>query len=290
VNGYSSANASIDIEGVKKSMAAHLPVAIFMDIDIQVEAPYRLIIAGLGDSLARPTAQADWLLSHKILGTGYNPLPFELLADDEKKVFAGADKLLERDYDTLLSLCRLSIISGLGMYICGSSHPASEGEHLIHHYMEMNFEGKYPHTFHGEQIAVTSISMARMQADILRLDELQILPTYFNEKPILKHFGEEKGRKFLKEAVKKEITEKHAAEINKMLKEDWRKIRDEILAIHLSAAELEAIIKKVKGPYTYKHLGWDAKDYEKAIRNCLFMRDRFTFLDLAMIARKEFKS
>lgn len=290
VNGYSSANASIDVEGVKKSLPAHLPYAIFMDIDVQVQTPYRLIIAGLGDSLARITAQADWLISHYIMGTEYNPLPFELLIDDEAKVFANAEKLLKRDYDTLLSLCRLSILSGIGMYIAGGSYPASQGEHLIHHYMEMMFGNKYTHTFHGEQIAVTSISSARLQQDILNLETLEINPTYYREKPVMKHFGEERGKKFLEECSKKEISESKATEINKRLKTEWPKIKQEIFKIHRSAAEIENIIKKVQGPFTYKHLGWDHNDYSAAIRNALFMRDRFTFLDLAMIARKEFTS
>lgn len=286
VNGYSSANASIEVAGVKKSVAAHLPFAIFMDIDVQVQAPYRLIIAGVGDALARATAQADWLMSHLILGTAYNPLPFELLHEDEEIVFANAEKLLIQDYDTMMALCRLSIISGLGMYICGGSYPASQGEHLVHHYMEMNFEKKYLHTFHGEQIAVTSTSMAKLQKDILNLDDLQIGATYYNEKPILKHFGKEKGLHFLAECAKKEISEPRAFEINQMLKKEWKNIRSEILKVHISAEKMEQIIKKVKGPYTYKHLGWDHKDYESAIKYSLFMRDRFTFLDLALIAKR----
>lgn len=286
VNGYSSANASIDINGVKKSLAAHLPIAIFMDIDIQVQAPERLLVAGLGDSLARSTAQADWLLSHHILSTEYNPLPFELLADDEKIVFENAQKLLERDYDTVVALCNLSLLSGLGMYICGGSHPASQGEHLIHHYMEMMFDGKYHHTYHGEQIAVTAISTAFLQSEILAIDNLQINPTFYSEKPILKHFGVEKGSKFLNECAKKEISSEKAKEINKNLSENWQKIRAQIIATQISAAKMTEIIKKVNGPFTYKHLGWEHIDYNSAIKFSLFMRDRFTFLDLAMIAVK----
>ena len=286
VNGYSSANASIDIEGVKKSLPAQLPIAIFMDIDIQVQAPERLLVAGLGDSLARSTAQADWLISHHILGTEYNPLPFELLADDEKIVFDNAEKLLERDYDTVLALCNLSIISGLGMYICAGSHPASQGEHLIHHYMEMMFDGKYHHTYHGEQIAVTAISSAFLQSEILAIDNLQINPTFYSEKPILKHFGVEKGSKFINECIKKEISLEKAKEINKNLNDNWQKIRSEIIANQISATKMTEIIKKVNGPFTYKHLGWEHTDYNNAIKFSLFMRDRFTFLDLAMIAVK----
>ncbi len=290
VNGYSSANASIEIGGVKKSVAAQLPIAIFMDTDIQVQAPYRLLIAGLGDSLARATAQTDWLMSHLILGTPYNPLPFELLKDDEEILFSNAEKLMKNDYETILALCRLSIISGLGMYICAGSYPASQAEHMVHHYMEMNFEKKYLHTFHGEQIAVTAISMCKLQEDILGLEELQINPTYYSEKPVMKHFGKEKGRQFLGECSKKEISEPKAFEINKMLKSKWKDIRGDILKIHIPSAKMENIIKQVKGPFTYKHLGWEHKDYENAIKHSLFMRSRFTFLDLALIAKRELTS
>jgi glycerol-1-phosphate dehydrogenase [NAD(P)+] len=287
VNGYSSANASIDVDGVKKSLQAHLPYAIFMDIDVQVQAPYRLIIAGLGDALARSTAQTDWLMSHLILGTEYNPLPFELLADDEKIVFDNAEKLVQRDFDTLAALSRLSILSGFGMYLAGGSYPASQGEHLVHHYMEMMFDGKYTHTFHGEQIAVTSIACAKLQEDILSLKKLEIHPTYYNEKPVMKHFGQERGAQFLSELANKEISDSRAREINLKLKAEWPMIKKQISDVHINSAKLEEIIKKVRGPYTYKHLGWEHKDFENAVRNALFMRSRFTFLDLAMISKRE---
>ncbi len=287
VNGYSSANASIEINGIKKTLPAHLPLAIFMDIDVQVQAPYRLIVSGLGDALARTTAQGDWLMSHLLLNTPYNQFAFDILKEDEEKLFANAEKLLQNDYETILSLCRLSILSGLGMYICGGSYPASQGEHLIHHYMEMMFEGKYPHTFHGEQIAVTSITSARLQEEVLLIDHLQINPTYYYEKPLLTHFGAEKGTQFLAEVEKKEISADKAKEINARLAKEWHEIKKQILAIHIPSKALEDIIKKIKGPYTYKHLGWQHTDYQAAITHSLYTRDRFTFLDLAMIAKRE---
>ncbi|MEO0973902.1 MAG: YdeI/OmpD-associated family protein, partial [Pseudomonadota bacterium] len=44
----------------------------------------RLIRAGVGDSICRPTAQTDWLLSHLVLGTPYIEEPFAVLAEDEE--------------------------------------------------------------------------------------------------------------------------------------------------------------------------------------------------------------
>ena len=42
-----------------------------------------MIRSGLGDSLCRATAQADWLLSHLLLDLPYRTMPFVLLAEDE---------------------------------------------------------------------------------------------------------------------------------------------------------------------------------------------------------------
>lgn len=282
VNGFTSANASIEENNIKKSLPAHLPKAVFADVDILVQAPERLIISGLGDSLARPTAQADWLLSHHIMGTEYNSICFEILEEAEKKLFENADKLLEHDYEAVKSLMETLILSGLSMYIAGSSNPASQAEHMIAHYMEMTHGEDIPHTFHGEQIAVTSIAMAKIQQQILDMKQVTLHPITYTDKPIMKHFGEEKGEEFLKECSQKEISGKKLSEINEKLKNNWDKIRDEINSIRLDPKLMEDIIISIKGPYTYRHLAWEHDDFKDAISYAPYIRNRFTFLDLAI--------
>ena len=85
MNGYTSKNAAITVEGHKKSLAAAAPVGVFIDLAVLAAAPARMIRAGLGDSLCRSTAQADWLLSHHLFATPYRRAPFVLLADDERR-------------------------------------------------------------------------------------------------------------------------------------------------------------------------------------------------------------
>lgn len=283
VNGFTSSTASMMIDGQKKSLPAHLPKILIADTDILVQAPQRLIISGLGDSLGRTTAQADMLLSHYLLGTEYDQQLFDIQKDYEEKVFELAPELLKKNSESIEYLMRLLIVSGLTMYINGSSRPASGAEHLVAHYMEMMFdEEKYPHTYHGEQIAVTSIAMAKIQEQILAKDEISIEPLIYSEKPILGHFGKELGLKLLEELKGKEIDEGRAAEINKNLRDNWGNIRKEISDIHIKAEKLEEIIKTVRGPYTYKHLCWEHNDFDTAIQNAPFLRNRFTFLDLAI--------
>ena len=58
-------------EVCKKSVQAQGAAAVFVDLEVFAAAPPRMIRSGLGDSLCRSTAQADWLLAHRLLATGY---------------------------------------------------------------------------------------------------------------------------------------------------------------------------------------------------------------------------
>ena len=71
MNGYTSVNAAITVEGHKKSLPAQAAAGVFFDLEVLAAAPVRLIRAGLGDSVCRCTAQADWLLAHLLLGRPY---------------------------------------------------------------------------------------------------------------------------------------------------------------------------------------------------------------------------
>ena len=137
MNGYTSVNAAITVEGHKKSLQAHGAAGVFMDLEVLCAAPRRMVLSGLGDSVCRPTAQADWLLSHMLLDTAYRETPFVLLAEDEAALLAEPEALVGGDLEVMQRLARTLTLSGFGMTICGSSAPASQGEHMISHLIEM---------------------------------------------------------------------------------------------------------------------------------------------------------
>lgn len=177
MNGYTSANASIIEHGKKHSFPAALPRAVLCDMSVLARAPVRLIRAGLGDSLARPTAQADWLLSHFVKGTAYDPRPFALIAPYEPELFARSGELAEGGQDAVELLMKVLLLSGFGMTIAGGSYPASQGEHMIaasyeqhtnhsrHSNPMVRVQEDWP--LHGEQIGVTTLTMARIQEETL---------------------------------------------------------------------------------------------------------------------------
>src|SRR6185312_5430032 len=171
-NGYTSVSASVTERGFKRSVRARTPIAVFLDLGVLAAAPKRLIRAGLGDSVCRPTAQTDWLMSHLLLDTPYSTVPFVLLADDEPRLFGDAAALVSdtRDTGAMRALARTLVLSGFGMTLAGGSHPASQGEHLISHYLEMMKPAHLAEAHHGEQIGVAAIVMAAIQQRVIDRD------------------------------------------------------------------------------------------------------------------------
>lgn len=277
MNGYFSANASVVINGHKQSLAAHLPKGIFCDLKALAGAPKRLILSGLGDSLCRSTAQADWLLSHLLFNTAYTAQPFELLAPYEQELFSHADKLVLQDVKVIELLTKTLIASGLGMVIANGSYPASQGEHLIAHTMEMKYGDALPETYHGEQIGVTTLIMAEIQEKILS-QKLLLKKVSDLESKIEKYFGKE-----LKNSIsdayssKYKLQEKYGV-LSQTLNSNA--IRDAINAIKLPVKNLRAVLQKAGAPMTAAELGWKQEDVQAATLHAKFIRDRFTFLDL----------
>ena len=56
MNGYTSVNAAVTVQGLKKTLPAAGARGVFLDLKVLAAAPKRMILAGLGDSLCRPTA------------------------------------------------------------------------------------------------------------------------------------------------------------------------------------------------------------------------------------------
>lgn len=167
MNGYTSANASITVDGHKRTLRAHLPLGVYCDLGVLRAAPARLVRAGVGDLLARPTAQADWLLSYLMRGTAYDERPFALAAPYEAELLDKAAAVTAGDTGAHALLMKLLLLSGFGMVLAGGSYPASQGEHAIAHAYEEMFGSS---AYHGEAIGVTTLYMARLQEQ--RVDTL----------------------------------------------------------------------------------------------------------------------
>ena len=180
----------------------------------------------------------------------------------ENYIFAHAAKLITGDKEAMRHLVELLLLGGLGMTLCNGSYPASQGEHMIAHTMEMLYGEQLPETFHGEQIGVTTLVMAQMQEQILAKENLQ-LP--------------------LKPLPEKEINISKINEINEMLATEWPEFRKKIKKVTLPYAEIFAVLNAIATPITPESLGWRDDWFLRALDQAASTRNRFTFLDLRML-------
>lgn len=281
MNGYTSLNAAITVHGHKKSLPAQAPAGAFLDLSILAAAPVRMIRSGLGDSLCRATAQADWLLSHLLFDLPYRTMPFVLLAEDEPELFSSAEALVNGDIGAMEKLARTLLLSGFGTAICGNSLPASQGEHLISHYGDMLPDAQRPFTFHGEQIGVTTLTMARLQGRMLDGPAPVVSADRNTEADFVARFGPGLGSSCWADYSQKRLTEDKAARINQRIAAKWPEIRAAIEAISLHADFLSLVLKEADAPRTPEDLGWPRASYQAAVRHAREIRNRYTFLDLA---------
>jgi glycerol-1-phosphate dehydrogenase [NAD(P)+] len=282
MNGYTSVSASITEAGIKRSVRAATPVGAFFDLSVLAAAPIRLIRAGLGDSMCRPTAQADWLLAHLLLDLPYREAPFAMLTGDEAALLARPHALVAGDLAAMRHLVRTLVLSGFGMTISGGSYPASQGEHLLSHYIDMMGPPTLPPAFHGEQTGVCALAMARLQDRILAQDTPPVLqPTTVTRDDVVRHFGPERGEACWRELAPKRLDRQRADELNARLAAGWDALRARLQAVTLGSARMTAVLAAAGAPLRPADLGWPQPLFDDALAHAREIRNRYTFLDFA---------
>ena len=164
MNGYLSQNASITISKHKKTISAKAPTHAFFDLNLMNKSPTRLTKSGIFDVACSYLIENDWLLSSFLgMDSEYDPFYFDIQQSYLNDLDRNFDKLLlNQDNSSLLNLL---IITGILMNFSASSKPASQGEHLIAHLLEMKNSFKKA-LFHGEQVLVGSVLSYQIQSSI----------------------------------------------------------------------------------------------------------------------------
>lgn len=166
-DGIASPLASV--KGLDKpySVMAQAPLAIIADTDIIAQAPWRSVISGCGDAIAKFTAVKDWQLAHEEKDEYYGEYAASLALMSATLVMENAKLIQPGNDDGLRVLLEALISCGVAMSIAGSSRPCSGSEHLFSHALDMV---KCPHAMHGEQCGVGSILSAYLyKADWKRI-------------------------------------------------------------------------------------------------------------------------
>jgi glycerol-1-phosphate dehydrogenase [NAD(P)+] len=156
-DGIASPLASIKGFDKPYSIMAQAPLAIIADTDVIAQAPWRSVISGCGDVIAKFTAVKDWRLAHTEKNEYYGEYAASLALMSTKLVIQNAELIRPGNDGGLRVLLEALISCGVAMSIAGSSRPCSGSEHLFSHALDMI---KCPRAMHGEQCGVGSVLAA----------------------------------------------------------------------------------------------------------------------------------
>ena len=161
MNGYTSKIAAILSHGVKTTQPCHAPRVVLADLEVLASAPARMIASGLGDLVSKPVSNADWQLAASLTGSTHSAEAMAVIEQGARMLEGVAPRLQHHDLDAMAGLTGSLIVSGLAMSIAGSSSPASGGEHLISHFIDMTAHAfDEPYDFHGCQVGVGTLTTA----------------------------------------------------------------------------------------------------------------------------------
>ncbi len=167
MDGYASATSSVDMDGLKVSLPSKCANVVIGDIDILSTAPERMLIAGIGDMLAKYVSICEWRISSIITGEYYCESIATMIRRALKSCVENASGLLSREEGAIKAVFEGLVIGGVAMNYAGLSRPASGVEHYFSHIWDMRgLEFGAVTDLHGIQCAVGTLYALKIYRQI----------------------------------------------------------------------------------------------------------------------------
>lgn len=155
-DGFSSASASLLVNGRRCSVPAKIAYGIVVDTEVIKSAPERFLYSGIGDMISKITALYDWQFEEAHSFTTVNDFAM-MIAKKAVNSFVRTPFSGIKDNLFLKELLDSLAMSGIANEIAGSSAPTSGSEHLISHALDKMLENPQ---LHGIQVGIATYLMS----------------------------------------------------------------------------------------------------------------------------------
>lgn len=282
MNGYASSIVAIKIKGVKRTLPSAPPQFIYVDPRVIRDSPLLLRQSGFCDVLAKSVSDFDWQTESLLFGGSYCALPSAIVNEHEGRYIEHPEGISRGDVDEVMGLFDGLLFSGVAMTLAGSSAPASGGEHLVSHFLDMReaITGVRPN-LHGLQVGTGVILSALCYRKLAALEGKEL---------------EGRAQAALEAAaaaipsvwgaLAPEVQRQFAGKRDRLLRFDsilpanWSRLK----ALYSQVRSPEfflALIRKTGLEMTLPSLGISRDEYYLAATTSRTIRDRITVLDLA---------
>ena len=292
MDAYSSVVAPVVVDGMKVTVPAAAPLAVFADTEALARCPRPMIAAGFGDMLCKFSAVADWRLGALLWGESFDEAIARRSIAAAESCVEAAGSIGAAEPEGLAALMAALVESGLCMAEAGHSRPASGAEHHYSHFWELRLlrEGRPP-ILHGLKVAIGTLETARLWDEARKLSPERAaellaashLPSRVDEEARVREaFG----------GTADGIIAAHERFLSmgpgdfEMLKAnilaDWERILQFAASVP-NAAETARLLSLAGCPTDPRALGLRPEEIELGLKSAHYIRDRFTVKKLALV-------
>jgi glycerol-1-phosphate dehydrogenase [NAD(P)+] len=280
MNGYAAANVAATIAGVKVLLEARPPVAVIAEPQTIARAPHEMIEAGFGDTIAKHQSNTDWWMNRRLFGEYYCDFCAGIVADLEPLYLNRPEEIREAGAPAVEGLFAALFWSGVAMTLVGTSAPASGGEHLLSHTMDMiaSLRG-HRHDLHGRQVGVGTILSAALYEKILAIEspEFRAMPaqidTGFWSGGVV---AEAVARQYEAKRAALDAARRHLAD-----RDAWDRLRSELGERSRRPQTIRTWLEQAGGATCAADIGCSKERLKGAALHMHEIRKRFTVVDLA---------
>ena len=291
MNGYTSAITALKVRGLKRTLPCTPALGVFCNPEHAATAPTRMTAAGVADFLSKCSSSTDWRAAYRLQDVYFCDRPREFFDGTTQMILDSAARVPAGDPEAIQNVMEALLLSGCSMVIAGSSAPASGGEHLISHYLDMKAAiYDLPNDFHGTQVGVGTVYTLGLWEKILALDPDAIdidacIAKQPSDEDVHAWIDEDWGEKVAPE-VHQQWAEKRQSpdELRRFLERFQSmlpQLKDELPIDLFPAATVAKAIEESGGPTQPEGLTAPLEEYHIALKRARYIRNRFTVLDLA---------
>ena len=168
MDGYASAGSPFLHNGTKTTVQATTPKYIIGDLNVLKDAPWDMMLAGIGDMFGKYTGLLDWELARDYSGEYFCQKIATDVLDATNKCLENGYLLTNRAPVCVKNMMEGFLVTGLGMAFTGNSRPASGSEHIVAHAWELfDVERGCPPHLHGLEVCEATRLVAIMYKMLL---------------------------------------------------------------------------------------------------------------------------
>ena len=238
--------------------------------------------AGFGDTIAKHQSTADWVMNRSLSGEYYCQFCAGIVARLEPLYLAHPEDIRNSRPEAVAGLFEALFWTGMAMTLMGTSVPASGGEHLFSHTLDMIAEIRGEcHDLHGRQVGLGTLLSAALYQRVLALDSpvLKPLPSAIDD-----HFwsvpsvaaavaAQYEAKKQRLEPIRQKIAQRDA----------WDRLRMDLAAEAKSPETIHAWLQRTGAAVSMADIGCSRERIKAAILHMHEIRKRFTIVDLAWL-------